>query len=225
MTPTNYIFSARIWLYDSNQAWQTPSMQHISECLLEPEPTPINYSAAFDLHNQTERLLTHYPNDVNPRDNSLWSPLRGAVTKRRTRCTPVAGSWGKRKRKCQVRQQLDPMHVASYGQDLDVVRLLLEHGANADCRNDRDESPLRLISEAGCTKTIQLLLNHGADANSCMRQGWTPLHLAVRNGKLDCTFTTPTRRKGQRQGYVSLDGVTLCIERLRRRLRDHARPP
>ena len=34
-------------------------------------------------------------------------------------------------------------------------------------------------------KTIQLLLDHGADINNRIRQGWTPLHLAVRSGKVD----------------------------------------
>ena len=51
------------------------------------------------------------------------------------------------------------------------MQLLLEHGADADCRNDRDETLLYLVSEAGCTKTIQPLLNPGADVNSRMRQG------------------------------------------------------
>jgi hypothetical protein len=75
-------FSAWIWLYDINQAWRTPSTEDISECPSVPEATPFYYSSAFGLHSLTERLVTLYPNDVNPRDNSLWSPLRVAVNKR-----------------------------------------------------------------------------------------------------------------------------------------------
>jgi ankyrin repeat protein len=61
------------------------------------------------------------------------------------------------------------LHDVSYGQDIDVVQLLLEHGADVDSRNFGDETPLHLVSEAGCTKTIKLLPDHGADVNNRMR--------------------------------------------------------
>lgn len=66
----------------------------------------------------------------------------------------------------------------------------------------------------------------GVDVNNHMRQGRTPLHLAVRNNvKVEAVrLLLRHGAKRRQQGYVSLGGVTLCIERPRRRLRDHARP-
>jgi ankyrin repeat protein len=34
-------------------------------------------------------------------------------------------------------------------------------------------------------KDYPAMLDHGADVNNRMRQGWTPLHLAIRNGKVE----------------------------------------
>ena len=64
-----------------------------------------------------------------------------------------------------------PLHLASYNQKLKLVRLLLEHGANADAENDRGETPLQLaLTRRGRhdaqdgVDIAQLLLEHGAEA-------------------------------------------------------------
>lgn len=63
------------------------------------------------------------------------------------------------------------------------MQFLLELGADVDCRNGRDESPQRLVSEVGWMHEdyhdpATVLLDHGTDVNNRIRQGWTPLHLA-----------------------------------------------
>jgi hypothetical protein len=70
-------FSAWIWLYAIKIG--TPSMENISERQSEPAAAPLYYSAASDLHNLTERLVAIHPNDVHPRESSIWIPLAVAV--------------------------------------------------------------------------------------------------------------------------------------------------
>jgi hypothetical protein len=61
--------------------WETPtpSMENISECQSEPAAAPLYYSAASGFHNLTERRVATHPNDVYPRESSIWIPLAVAV--------------------------------------------------------------------------------------------------------------------------------------------------
>jgi ankyrin repeat protein len=84
-----------------------------------------------------------------------------------------------------------PLHVASYYGNVEIVRLLLDNGANADAKSVIEESPLHKVScgefesqEAGA-RVAQLLLEHGADVNAQCHDRSTPLHLASLNGKLE----------------------------------------
>jgi len=59
----------------------------------------------------------------------------------------------------------------------DVVRYLLEHGADVDVQTNTEQpTPLHLASFYGGFKVVQLLLDHGADINVQDKNGRTPLH-------------------------------------------------
>jgi hypothetical protein len=55
-----------------------------------------------------------------------------------------------------------PLHAAAYNRHIDVVRLLLEHGADANSSNG-GIFPLRRAYDGGDPKIMRLLLEHGAD--------------------------------------------------------------
>ena len=84
-----------------------------------------------------------------------------------------------------------PLHSASYSGKLEIVRVLLNHGAIANARNDRDETPLHQVlqgeyeSQADGVHIAQLLLDRGVDVNARDKTGATPLHLASWCGKLE----------------------------------------
>ena len=84
-----------------------------------------------------------------------------------------------------------PLHSASYNGKLEIVRELLNHGANASAKNKRDEVPLHqgsqgeYESQADGVRIAQLLLDRGVDVNARDKNGATPLHLASWCGKLE----------------------------------------
>src|SRR5262245_31246155 len=68
------------------------------------------------------------------------------------------------------------MYAALYG-DAESVRVLLEHGADPNGRNDANATAL-MYAVDDAAKT-QLLLDHGADPNAVSDEGQTPLLIAV----------------------------------------------
>ena len=100
-----------------------------------------------------------------------------------------------------------PLHCASYNGKLEIVRELLNHGANASAKNKRDEVPLHQVlqgeyeSQADGMRIAQLLLDRGVDVNARDKNGATPLHLASWCGKLEiASATVRTRQIEEQQG-------------------------
>jgi ankyrin repeat protein len=78
-----------------------------------------------------------------------------------------------------------PLHLVSYRLKLKLVRLFLDHEANANAEDTDGSTPLhRLVqensgSEEDCVNTAQLLIARGADVNAPDKCDYeTPLHLA-----------------------------------------------
>ena len=86
------------------------------------------------------------------------------------------------------------LHQASFGGNIKVAHLLLEHGANIDARNKEGHTPLhrglvRLGDGAGAHyfDTMRLLLEHGADVDALDDAQSTPLHMASEYGSAKAT--------------------------------------
>ena len=89
-----------------------------------------------------------------------------------------------------------PLHVAAVSSSLEMVKLLLEAGANPDWRDSDGMNPLHHSSKSGLAKVASLLLSYRADVNapacscssadSCLcGRNWTPLHFAASHGHAD----------------------------------------
>lgn len=74
----------------------------------------------------------------------------------------------------------DGINATVPGGNINVVMLLLKHGANVNSRNRDGEALLHKTICSGNTETVLLLLNHDADVNIKTKSGQTSLHLAAR---------------------------------------------
>ncbi|KXZ41726.1 hypothetical protein GPECTOR_304g828 [Gonium pectorale] len=79
-----------------------------------------------------------------------------------------------------------PLHVAAEGGHSDVVKELLQRGANKEARRNEDvETPLYAAVKNGHLKVVQELLNSEADVNVKYKDDATPLHMAAEGGHLE----------------------------------------
>jgi ankyrin repeat protein len=71
-----------------------------------------------------------------------------------------------------------PLHCATWKGHLEVVRLLLDAGANVNAHNENDHwgtTPLHAAAHANQAAIAQLLIDRGAEINALDRSGKTPL--------------------------------------------------
>ncbi len=82
-----------------------------------------------------------------------------------------------------------PLLAASYFGRLEIVRILLDHGAEANAENRQSKNSLDQVSrgEYGSqedgVRVAQLLLERGVDVNASDKDHWTPLHSASYYGR------------------------------------------
>jgi uncharacterized protein len=75
-----------------------------------------------------------------------------------------------------------PLHSAAAGQNLAIVRDLLEHGAPAGAKQEAGWTALHEAAQSGDKQMVELLLKHGADPMAKNDQGITPAQLATEKG-------------------------------------------
>ncbi|KAI9442625.1 ankyrin repeat-containing domain protein [Lactarius indigo] len=69
---------------------------------------------------------------------------------------------------------------------LEIIRLLLYHGADTRAKDKFGVTPLHQAADSGeGTNVVKLLIEHGADVNAKADDLRTPLHLASRSGSLE----------------------------------------
>ncbi len=76
-----------------------------------------------------------------------------------------------------------PLHVAARTGNTRLARLLLEHGASLDAKDNKCRTPLHQAAGKGKLETVKLLVEKGAEVHARDRSGYTPLELARSNGR------------------------------------------
>ena len=73
-----------------------------------------------------------------------------------------------------------PLIIAAFNGCTDIVRMLIDAGADIGHRNDQGENALITASQEGNIDVVKVLLDAGADKNQPNADGETPLELAIR---------------------------------------------
>ena len=74
------------------------------------------------------------------------------------------------------------LHLAIMECHIGIVKELIEHGSDIECRDMRGYSPLHLAAERGHLEMVNLLIDRGSDLNAMSTLGDSPLHLSIVEG-------------------------------------------
>jgi ankyrin repeat protein len=137
-------------------------------------------------HYSIAQLLHEYGADVDVRGADRLTPLHSASRQGHFEIVQWLLDHGAA---TNVRTDDDktPLHGAVWKGHVDVVRILLKHNAPTEARDIHGHTPLHDASYglSSTANVVQLLLGHGVDVNAETKNYSTPLHLAVRRGKLE----------------------------------------
>ena len=78
-----------------------------------------------------------------------------------------------------------PSSNSLFGESVDLVQVLIEHGADLAAQDDTGSTPLHLASSKGIAETVRLLIENGADASARNGSHESPLHLASSSGSTE----------------------------------------
>ena len=97
-------------------------------------------------------------------------------------------------------------HLAAKNGHLDVMRLLLEAGADKDAATQNGYTALHFAAEQGHLDVMRLLLEAGADKNAATQNGHTALHLAGLYGHLNAVqmLLVADKNAATQNGYTAL---------------------
>ncbi|KAI9455153.1 hypothetical protein BJY52DRAFT_1172356, partial [Lactarius psammicola] len=84
-----------------------------------------------------------------------------------------------------VYENRTPLHAASVDGFVDVVRWLLDHGADVNSQENDHSTPLHLAAANGHLEVVRTLLGHSVDVNAATRDNRTPLYSASEGGHVD----------------------------------------
>jgi len=104
---------------------------------------------------------------------------------------------------------LTPLHSAAFGGHVEIVKLLLERGADPNAKTDDGLTPLHIAAFKGHVDVVRVLLEHGANPNAKDNNGQTPLHYAVQEGHVEIVKSLLERgadpRIADNGGHIPLD--------------------
>ncbi|KAF8270103.1 ankyrin repeat-containing domain protein [Lactarius quietus] len=164
-------FTAWLRVHDLDEDWQAFSplvRQHGGG-------SPLYYAAFCGLYDLAERLIAKHPEQINAIGGYIVAPLPASLYKRHFRVANLLHKHGVVDVRGKRGRSL--LQSASMSGFVDVMRWLLNHGADANDRQHEDRwTSLHLAVVNRQSEAVQVLLDHNADANLRNDEGNTPLY-------------------------------------------------
>ena len=143
----------------------------------------------------TVQWLLNHGADVNIQNFELWTPLHSAADHGHLQVFQMLIEHNAPIHMRTAYGQ-SPLHVAASPQvkhnqcHVDIMQILLDHGANPNALDNDNSTPLHLTScwrgfRHGTVEGASLLLKHGAIIDAENNNGRTPLRLALEHGRGD----------------------------------------
>ena len=163
-------FAAWLQVHDMDESW---SFFHRQES--RGVGSPLYYAALCGFYDLSERLIMRHPEQVNARGGHIVAPLPAALSKRHFDVAKLLYRHGAVV-DVQDSQAHTPLHVASEHNNVDVMRWLLDRGADPNARSSGGGwTPLYHAACSMDLECLQVLLERKADINSQDGEGETPL--------------------------------------------------
>ena len=166
-------FAAWLQVHDMDKNFyffSTPQENH--------SDSPLYYASLCGFYDLAERLITKHPDQVNPRDGDIPTPLTAALYHGHFRLANLLHKHGADV-DCRGKSEMTPLLSASMDRRVDVMRWLLDHGANANAQNQYGNVSLHWPVAQEQIEAVQLLLEHNADTNLPNFDGRTPLYSVI----------------------------------------------
>jgi len=147
---------------------------------------------------QIEAILAASPSAVDDSSDSWGTPLHIAAEAGQTRACALLLDRGAQIEACCRNLDATPLSYAVKYKHPDVVRLLLERGADPNVSDEDGVTPLLIAAHCGSklinppsepgaegyVEIVKILLDSGADPNRSSNSGYSPLHAAASFGHL-----------------------------------------
>ena len=108
-----------------------------------------------------------------------------------------------------TRETIPPLEWAISSDNTELVKMLIERGADVKTRTDVGSTPLHSAADRGDLEIMEILIAHGADVNAKITGGTTPLHGAAWGG--DAAVMKLLLSKGAEADAKRSDGLTPLI--------------
>ncbi|KAJ8132969.1 hypothetical protein O1611_g657 [Lasiodiplodia mahajangana] len=122
------------------------------------------------------RLLLESGSDPNAETEDGLTPLHYAVRASSTTITALLLS------RTRITRSYDLLAVPAQNGQESILRMLLNHGINANAKNTEGASPLHYAAEKGQFFATKLLIQHSADVQALTNRDLAPLDFADRYG-------------------------------------------
>ena len=183
-------FAAWLQVHDIDKSW--PSFSPYPG---EGVGSPLYYAAFCGFYDLAEHLIFEHPERVNARGGYIVAPLPAALYQRHFRIADLLYTHGAIV-DVQGERKYTPRYVASFSRQVDIVRWLLDHGADTNSGTPSTHyTPLSAAAYAMDLEAVQVLLKHNADINSQSSLGETPLYMAVIRKHVDKSMAVPVIRQ------------------------------